>query len=70
MSGVDALTSKPQRGEPFVCTTGCHGGDFADFDHFCDALGVTQDEAPVAFGEWLSGRTGRVVLARRVETAP
>lgn len=45
------------RPDPFVCT-GCHSGDFADFDHFCDALDVTTEELPHAFAAWLGHRTG------------
>lgn len=43
--------------DPFNCN-GCHSGDFHDFDHFCDVLGVTDEEAPLAFAAWL-GRTTR-----------
>ena len=37
---------------------GCHEGDFPDFDHYMDANGLTDDEAPAAFGAWLNGTTG------------
>ena len=37
---------------------GCHRGDFPDFDHYMDANGLTNDEAPAAFGAWLNGTTG------------
>lgn len=40
--------------DPFMCD-GCHTGDFADFDHFCDVLNVTTDELPQAFAAWLGG---------------
>lgn len=43
--------------DPFVCD-GCHGGDFADFDHFCDALDVQDHELPQAFAAWLGHTTG------------
>ncbi len=43
---------------PFVCPDPgvCHSGDFADFDHFCDALKVNNDELPQAFAAWLGRR--------------
>jgi hypothetical protein len=41
---------------PFVCP-GCHTGDFADFDHFCDVLNVQDHELPHAFAAWLANRT-------------
>ena len=40
--------------DPFTCD-GCHAGDFADFDHFCDKLGVQTSELPRAFAAWLAG---------------
>lgn len=40
--------------DPFACP-GCHDGDFPDFDHFVDAMGVTEDELGVAFAAWLAG---------------
>jgi hypothetical protein len=46
----------PDNGEPFFCTTGCHTGSFADFDHFCDVMNVTEDELPEAFAAWLGRR--------------
>ena len=42
--------------DPFKCL-GCHSGDFAAFDHFCDVLNVTDDEVPHAFAAWLGGTT-------------
>lgn len=60
------MATKPNDGEPYVCTTGCHTGDFADFDHFCDVTGVTTDETPAAFAVWLSGRSGREIHGRPV----
>lgn len=42
--------------DPFNCG-GCHSGSFADFDHFCDVLGVTDEELPHAFAAWLGGVT-------------
>ena len=41
--------------DPFTCP-GCHGGDFPDFDHYCDVLGVTIEEAPIAFAAFLGGK--------------
>ena len=43
--------------DPFDCP-GCHSGDFAGFDHFCDALGVKDSELPQAFAAYLSHETG------------
>ena len=40
--------------DPFRCD-GCHSGDFADFDHYCDVLDIPIDKAPEAFGCWLKG---------------
>lgn len=46
------------RGDPFDCPgPECHNGDFAAFDHFCDALDVQDHEAPHAFAAWLGGKT-------------
>lgn len=42
--------------DPWRCN-GCHTGDFAGFDHFCDALNVTDAETPYAFGAWLARTT-------------
>ena len=42
--------------DPFDCS-GCHTGNFAEFDHFCDVLGVTDDEAPHAFAAWMGHKT-------------
>ena len=39
---------------PFRCN-GCHGGDIADFDHYCDVLDIPADKGPEAFGCWLKG---------------
>jgi len=43
--------------DPFVCE-GCHTGDFAGFDHFCDVLDVKPGEYGQAFAAWLGGATG------------
>ena len=43
--------------DPFNCP-GCHTGDFAGFDHFCDVLDVTSEETPHAFAAWLGHKTG------------
>ena len=43
--------------DPFNCD-GCHDGDWAGFDHFCDALDVTDAETPHAFAAYLSKKTG------------
>lgn len=42
--------------DPFTCP-GCHVGDFAEFDHFCDALNVKDDELPHAFAAFLGKKT-------------
>lgn len=39
---------------PFRCD-GCHGGDMADFDHYCDVMGVPMEHTPQAFAAWLAG---------------
>lgn len=52
--------------EPFVCTSGCHGGDFADFDHFCDVMQVKTDELGQAFAAWLNRTTGWDGKATRI----
>ena len=36
----------------------CHGGDMPDFDHYCDAKKITDDEVPAAFGAWLNAISG------------
>lgn len=43
--------------DPWHCN-GCHSGDFADFDHFCDVLNIPMDETPIAFAVWLGGPDG------------
>jgi len=58
--------ANPVVGEPYRCP-GCHAGDFADFDHFCDATGVTDAEVGPAFAVWLSGLSGREIHGRPVE---
>ena len=40
---------------PFDCPGPCHDGEF---DHFCDALNVRDDELPHAFAAWLGRRAG------------
>lgn len=40
--------------DPFRCP-GCHSGDFADFDHYCDVLAVPKEMVPHAFAAWLAG---------------
>ena len=39
--------------DPFHCS-GCHVGDFADFDHYCDMMGVPTEKTPQAFAAWLA----------------
>ncbi len=43
--------------DPFKCD-GCHSGDWADFDHFCDVLDVQTHELAQAFAAWLGGKIG------------
>jgi hypothetical protein len=44
--------------DPFNCPgPECHGGGFPGFDHFCDVLEVTDDEAPYAFAAWMGHTT-------------
>lgn len=40
--------------DPFHCP-GCHGGDFADFDHYCDVLEIPMEMTPRAFAAWMRG---------------
>jgi len=54
--------------DPFVCP-GCHTGDFADFDHYCDVLGISMDDTPEAFAKWLAGKTGKEVEYGQVKPA-
>ena len=37
---------------------GCHGGSFADFDHYCDSAGIQPGEEPAAFAAWLNAVSG------------
>lgn len=48
------------------CPGGCHSGDFADFDHYCDDAGIKPGDEPVAFAAWLEAITGEPVKAERV----
>ena len=41
--------------EPFTCP-GCHDGTNPHFEHFCDALNITDDELPVALIAWAAQR--------------
>lgn len=50
---------KPDSLDPFDCPGHeCHSGQWAEFDHFCDALSVQTDELPHAFAAFLGHRTG------------
>jgi hypothetical protein len=51
--------SKPLRIEP-ICPPDCdrHTGDFADFDHYCDAAEIQPGEEPAAFAAWLNALSG------------
>jgi len=40
------------------CPGGCHGGDFADFDHYCDAAVIKPGEEGPAFAAWLNALSG------------
>lgn len=40
------------------CPGDCHSGDFRDFDHYCDAKQITDDEVPAAFGAWMNALNG------------
>ena len=40
-----------------ICT-GCHTGDFPEFDHYVDVNQIEDHEVPAAFGAWVSGKTG------------
>lgn len=51
----------PNFRDPWHCpgiTLGCHGGEWFEFDHFCDAMNVKPGEEPQAFAAWLGGKTG------------
>ena len=49
---------------------GCHTGDFADFDHYCDDAGIEPGEAPVAFAAWLEAITGEPVMFEEILYPP
>lgn len=49
------------------CPGGCHSGDSADFDHYCDAAGVRPGEEGQAFAAWLNAVSGWDGEVRRVE---
>lgn len=46
---------------------GCHGGDFADFDHFCDVNNIAMEDTPMAFAAFLNRKTGWDGEADRVD---
>ena len=52
MSAYDDYASDFEPDAEHLCA-GCHDGDFADFDHYCDAKGITTEELPAAFAAWL-----------------
>ena len=54
--------------DPFLCP-GCHSGDFAGFDHFCDKLNISDNELGPAFSIWLEGRYD-VAIERYGEVKP
>lgn len=37
---------------------GCHGGDFADFDHYCNVNNIAMEDTPIAFAAWLNLKAG------------
>lgn len=41
-----------------VSCPGCHSGDCADFDHYCDSAGIAPGEEPAAFAAWLNAISG------------
>lgn len=49
------------------CPGGCHQGQFADFDHYCDSAQIKPDEEPAAFGAWLNAISGWDGAMGRVE---
>lgn len=56
-SPLTAESGEPIKVEPRC--PGCHGGDFADFDHYCDAAGLHDPaEFPAAFAAWMNALTG------------
>lgn len=48
--------------------SGCHTGDFADFDHYCDANSIAMEDTGPALAAWLNLRTGWDGEASRVES--
>lgn len=48
------------------CPGGCHGGDFPDFDHYCDSAGIKPGEMGAAFAAWLNAVSGWDGPAERV----
>jgi len=58
-----------EKREPFVCTTGCHSGSFADFDHYFEVEGWSDGEEGEAFGHWLAGRFRIDVVGQRLGTS-
>lgn len=53
---------------PELKCPGCHAGDFPDFDHYCQANGITPEEAPAAFASFIFLSTGTDVRMERVLT--
>ena len=49
---------------PFTCPGGCHSGDFADFDHFCDVIDIQDDEVHIAFAIWMEGPDGKTMTGQ------
>jgi len=43
--------------DPYHCP-GCHDGDFPDFDHYVDVMGIPPERVPDAFAVWLAGAHG------------
>ena len=41
--------------DPLNCP-GCHDGDMADFDHFCDYFNVSEAETPHAFAAFMGNK--------------
>lgn len=44
--------------DPDATCGGCHGGDFPDFDHYCDKKNIQPGEEPAAFGAWMNATSG------------
>jgi hypothetical protein len=42
----------------------------ADFDAYCEEHGITEEDVPAAFAEWLVEQTGEAVIGGPVDEPP